>query len=253
MKRLLIMVSITTTIGLLSLTPTVRAADSPTCDFSADIAALAKLRADTAIPEEKRAREELDLRKNLFSQSLLCGKQELAQFKNLIDGLGTIKGKETLSVISTLRTKITADMDYYDRAAGHLDDLSLDDLRERARTVQSWRASEVSALPNLVTTTVLWAKNQSLFEKTEDRLGQIRQTVQSFQIIEGGAVQDIFEKASTAFLRAKDDNVRARQSLERSLPTEETLRYVKSSLDELKETYRIFFELSAAIEHLLPR
>jgi hypothetical protein len=65
-------------------------------------------------------------------------------------------------------------------------------------------------------------------------------------------VPNDYEQAAVSLKTAEDQNTDAENAFARSLPPDQTLLFIKQSLDSLSSTYQQFFDISSLIQSLLP-
>ena len=142
---------------------------------------------------------------------------------------------------------------YYDQKQLTLDTLGIQGLKDTAKSIYNWRENNFSVLAKRIKNYLVWEENQDIFTKTEDRLKQINSLVSSLKMIEDPSLQNALSKASGNLLNARDENNKAKSSLERNLNSDEVLSLMKKSLEYLSNTYGNFLEISDYIGRIIPR
>lgn len=229
------------------------AENAKTCDFKDLLVSRAKLEKNPSLADDDRTTRALDVDKQLLSLTVQCSQDELRDLQATLRTEFATGGKDASSLLRLLDSDIQGAFAHYENILSEISSLDPVGIRNSAHDLKVWRAQELTPLIERVQSALLWAMNDTLLRKTEDRLRQIRQTVRSFQVINSDVVQTIFEKASAQFMRAQEEHVRSRQAIERGYLPEESLSHIKQTLDFLSQTYQSFFELSGAIQKLLPR
>ncbi|MDD2654843.1 MAG: hypothetical protein PHI86_07055 [Candidatus Omnitrophica bacterium] len=199
---------------------------------------------------EEGLNKELLARKDLLSDSIDCAKLDVDSLKESLS-----KSPENVSgnLRNDLLTSLEEASSYYDQKKLMLDNLGIQGLKDIARSIHTWREDKFSVLAKRIKNFLVWEENQDIFTKTEERLKQITNLISSLKMIEDSNLQNILNKASGNLLNAKDENNKAKSSLERNLNSDEVLSPMKKSLEYLSNTYGNFLEISDYISRIIPR
>lgn len=195
-------------------------------------------------------KKELLSRKELLSSSIDCAKLDVESLKESL-----LKSPENVS--DNLKENLLSSLDealrYYDQKKSALNELGIQGVKDTARDILAWRDNNFSVLAKRIKNYLVWQENQDIFTKTEERLKQINSLISSLKMIEDSDLQNVLHKASGNLLNAKEENNKAKSSLERNLNSEEVLSSMKKSLDYLSNTYGNFLEISDRISEIIPR
>ena len=219
------------------------------CDLSTKYKAYTEAAKENNYSEEGLAKE-LSARKDLLSGSIDCAKLD-------VDSLKESLSKSPEDVSSDLRNGLLNSLEeaskYYNQKQSTLDALGIQGLKDTAKSIYNWRENNFSVLAKRIKNYLVWEENQDIFTKTEDRLKQINSLVSSLKMIEDPSLQNALSKASGNLLNARDENNKAKSSLERNLNSDEVLSLMKKSLEYLSNTYGNFLEISDYIGRIIPR
>jgi hypothetical protein len=197
-----------------------------------------------------RVRKELLARKTLLESSIDCAKLDVYALKESLE-------KSPENIPGNLRNNLLSSLDeslkYYDQKKEILNELGIQGIKDVAKEIYLWRESNFSILAKRVKNYLVWQENQDIFTKTEDRLKQINNLISSLKMTDDSSLQETLHKATGNLLNAKDENNKAKSSLERNLNSEDVLSSMKKSLEYLSSTYANFLEISDRISEIIPR
>lgn len=220
-----------------------------TCDLAKKLEAYTEILKNTDYSNEG-IKKELLARKDLLGSSIDCAKLDVSSLKDSLQ-------KSPKNVDGNLRENLLSSLDealkYYDQKKAMLDGLGVQGVKDISKEIYSWRENNFSILAKRVKNYLVWQENQEIFTKTEDRLKQINGIISSLKMLDDSDLQDALHKASVNLLNAKEENNKAKLSLERNLNSEEVLYSMKKSLEYLSNAYGNFLEISDRISEIIPR
>jgi hypothetical protein len=225
-----------------------------TCGISKDdIAAIAAIQRDPSLSASEEIVQELALRKKLVATVITCAQGEVVTLRTAIDG-----APDTGSAGKAIRTMLDGRLDdasnFYSLELGKLNNAGIAGTKAVAADVLSWRQGTFTPLVGQANNYVLWAGNQSLFMTAATRMAETQQAVSFLENASANSsLSNAFNAAYASFETAQSDNAAAQAALQQSLPPNETLTFIKQSLDALQSTYKQFFTLSTIIQALLPQ
>jgi len=227
------------------------AANKNQCDMSGNLQALSKIDTSGTLDYFQKIKQELDLRKAILKNVIACAEAEAKKIKTDLDNVG-INDPD----ISSLKTKLSGRLDeairYYDGQLAKVNDLGITGTQDLSKEILVWRQGTYAQLASTVVNLILWSNNQGLFRKAETRLFQIGQTVTVYKIIGNEEIQGAFGDAEVALSKAKGQNAAAKDAFIRYPAVPDTISPIKDSLAALADVYQKFFDVSDAIQKVLP-
>lgn len=194
---------------------------------------------------------ELKVRKNILKTTVRCGIEEVDAPKAKVQDLNLSDND-----IKNLQIQFIAQLEdavsYYRNQEGKIDTLGLKGTQDFAANLRSWRLHNERPLFDRIANFLMWVKNQDLMQATERRIASIQKTVEALKLVDNSDIQKSFNDAKSNFQKAQEDNARAKESIQAFADPDESLKYIKGSLDDLSAVYQNFFDLSDEVNKILP-
>ncbi len=195
--------------------------------------------------------QELSLRKDILTLVVRCAGNETESLLSTIRDIPLV-GKDEQDTQQIITNSIDRALRTYRSFEEDIAALeTVEGAKAHAVQIAEWRESQHLPLAETARNFILWTNNQNLIEKARTRLLQIKQSIVALRLTQNEAVQLSFERARTFLLRADDEHIRARQSIERSEVPDRSLDHLKQSLGELYRTYGAFLEVTDVMRKAL--
>lgn len=215
-----------------------------------DLTAIKTIQDNTSLNYGDELQQELVARKNLLSKTIRCAKADAVGIKTDLESETVDPGLENLK--NQWSDRLSSAISYYDLQLQRVQDAGISGTESIAKEVLAWRGNNYAPLAENVLNFVTWSGNQTLFTTARSRLTQINNLVTSPLFSETLDVQNDYEEAAVSLKTAEDQNTSAKNAFAQSLSPDETLLFIKQSLDSLSSTYQHFFDISNLIQSLLP-
>jgi len=226
-------------------------ASSSTCSITAgDLAVIKTIQENTSLSYLDELQQELTARKNLLSKTIQCAETDAEQAKENLDNVTVDPGFDNLK--NQLSDRLSSAISYYDLQLQKVGVAGISGTESIAKETLSWRQDNYAPLSENVLNFVTWSTNQTLFTTAQSRLAQIDNLAASPLFSESTDVQNDYEEAATSLKTAEDENAAAKTAFAQSLSPDQSLLFIKQSLDSLSSTYQHFFDISNLIQSLLP-
>ena len=228
------------------------AAKTP-CPVQKDLVALRELQekrdglAASTSTEEKELLlgDELTLRRHILEATLTCNAEEAERIVETLKD-APLFGVGAKEVQERFFEDFSGVLSYLDEKRAASAKADPETIKAIAREVGEWREEIYIPLAQHAANFLVWAQNDDLIEKANNRLFQIRQTLKTLKLQNQEEIQRIFENSRLYFLQAQESHTRARQGIERRGNSERILADLRQSLDNLHLMYRTLLELSTA-------
>lgn len=237
--------------------PVARAATAPAaagdCGITtADVAQIAAIQNDPTLSSSDEIKQELLLRQLLVGETIDCAQQEVQVLQSNLQKTTAPASAKALQ--SQLLGDLNEATQFYNNELAKLNVVGIAGTKQVAQEVLAWRADTFLPLSENVNNFILWAQNQNLFNAAQTRMGQTQRAV---SFIEGAtpnpALQSALDDAQSSFNDAQNDNAAAETALTENLAPDQTLTFIKQSLDALSSTYQGFTNVSGIISGILPQ
>lgn len=223
-----------------------QAAEKESCNFENQFKELAGVREANNLDYLPTLLAELRIRKELLRKVLDCAISEAEDLRASLAALKSIPPEMEL-LRDRLYERIGETKDYYQMQQSRLNELGIQGTKDMAKSIKEWRLTQYASLANGATQLIIWTKNQELFQAAQKRFQDIKQTVRFFNLLDNSEMKDLLTKATERLAKARSINEAAKEALNRFDFSENSLGLIKDSLEELSETYQLFFELSKTI------
>ena len=213
------------------------------CTFGAELEELQKINDPSA---------ELTARKKFFASIVDCGVRDIKNLKANLEGV-SLPDTETKNARAQIMGELDEAIGYYNKQNLAVLGAGMRGTKEVARNLLEWRSIYYLPLSQKAITFVMWAKNQNLMQAAEQRLGDIKKTINNLNLSENAELTALAREANGNLENALQANELARRTFLRNYIYEDALALIRTSLEKLSQTYRNFFDLSVAVNKVLPR
>jgi hypothetical protein len=225
--------------------------DGGACGITeSDLAGIKAIQDNTSLSYLDELQQELAARRNLLSETIQCAEASAEQAKTDLDNtsvdpsLGNLKNQWS--------GRLGDAISYYNLQLQKVNEVGISGTESIAKDVLAWRENNYAPLAENVLDFVAWSNNQTLFTTAESRLAQINNLAASPLFSESSDVQNNYEEAAVSLKTAEDQNTAAKNAFAQSLSPDQSLLFIKQSLDSLSSTYQYFFNISNLVQSLLP-
>ncbi len=215
-----------------------------------DLAAIKAIQNNISLSYGDELQQELAARKNLLSKTISCAEVDAKGMKADLDNETVDPNLESLK--NQWSDRLSSAISYYDLQLQRVNEAGISGTESIAKETLAWRANNYAPLAENVLNFIMWSENQTLFATAKNRLVQVNNLIISPLFSETPDVQNDYEEAAVSLKAAEDQNVSAKNAFAQSLSPNETLLFIKQSLDSLSSTYQHFFDISNLIQSLLP-
>lgn len=190
---------------------------------------------------------ELIARQELLGQILSCAKRDVDRLLSAVDDIAlTSVGAKDLQ--ANITERLERALEKIDSLQKRVDDATtIDETKEIARDLGAWRKDVYVGLTENAGLFIVWANGETLLEKAENRIFQVRQTLKSLKLQDQVEIQRLFEQAKVQSLHAEENHLKAKQGIERFSRSEEIVGYIRASLDDLHGFYGTLLNLSTIV------
>lgn len=204
------------------------------------------------LSEEEKISSKEKLKKEIIISIFDCSIKEADFLKSKLNEI-SISDEGVEIVRQELIEKLSAIADYYKKQKE--EDISNFNVKIIAKNLKTWREENYKPIQQKIASFILWVNNQSLFDTAQNRLDRLNQTVKTLKIIdqEESKIQNLIQKASNILKTAQTNNFLAKQALKNSNLADDALIFIRASLNNLYQVYRVFFELGDTIRPLFIR
>jgi hypothetical protein len=249
---------ITLAICLLVVARTTRADDATsetssdaTCGITAnDLSAIEAIQNNTSLSYFDELQQELAARKNLLKKTIACAEADVWQAQDDLNNATVDPVFQSLK--NQWLDRLNSAISYYNLQLQKTDGAGISGTESIAKEILDWRVNNYAPLAQNISSFVIWSTNQTLFTTAARRLAQVDNLVSSPLFSENSDAQNDYEEAAVSLRAAEDQNTQAQNALAQSLSPEQSLLFIKQSLDSLSSTYQHFFDISNLIQSLLP-
>ncbi|MBS3903273.1 MAG: hypothetical protein KGZ30_02755 [Anaplasmataceae bacterium] len=244
MKAFLLLLTFLTG-SVISLTTTVYAAE---CEFSGPIEELATIQSKPTTREQ--VLRELTLRKTILNELTSCLVKETQDKEKSLKAT-TLASPETKAYARWLENQFVETVSFYEFKKTQINDLGIEGSKDLAKEMLDRRRTNDRILFERTNLFITWNQNQELFTLGYKRLNDITATLEVFDLPPNHELGKLLIDAKTALEKANKLNLEAWESL-KSSNQEGTLPLIKSSLETLAESYKVFFTISEESKKELP-
>lgn len=203
-----------------------RAAD---CAFNKETSQLQDIKGKTDMADK-----ELALRKEILYGILDCLSTSTQSIWTGYDSLQYIQPAQNLR--SRFADEVKGNLFYYDEKRKEVETADLGQTKLVAKEILDWKKSHEDDLAR-ASYFLLWAKNQDILSRANDRAGQISDLKLSPKNLM------YLNNAQSSLVTANDLNSSAQQSFEKSDPPADTLALIRQSLQKMFDSYRYFIRI----------
>lgn len=234
------------------LTQTAHGAGGMCTITATDIGRISAIQNDPTLSSIEEVKEELAVRKQLIARIIDCGKNDAQILQSTLQNTTMDAGSKNLQ--AALVSKFDDVINFYNIEHAKLDGAGIASSQSIAKELFTWRTDIYNPLAAEVNNFILWSQNQNLFNTAQTRMAQTQHAVDFLEGISANAeLESAMSAAQASFSVAESANMDAKNSLAESLPADQSLGFIKQSLDALSDTYQKFSAVSALIKTLLPQ
>jgi hypothetical protein len=217
-----------------------------------DIDQLTAIKNDPTLNSSDEIKQELSLRKQLVGQTIACAQQEVQALRATLTASSTDSNSQPLQPQFLGRLDDAAN--YYSLESAKLDMAGIAGTQAIAKEVLTWRTGTFIPLGENVDNFILWSQNQTLFDTAQTRLDQTKRAVSFIEsAVPNNDLQNALNVSMASFNDASSKNAAAKAALSQGLSPDQSLGFIKKSLDSLSVTYLNFFTVSTLIKKILPQ
>lgn len=220
------------------------AATVPSCQFDAQFEQISQIQNNQKLDEQQAILAELAIRKGILIGITDCGIREL---ENLQINLASValQDAELKRVKNFLHQQIENSIEHYGTQKTKVNDLGIQGTKNLARSLREWRNGNHIPLASRIINFLLWNKNQDIIKASEERFGQITQTIRTLKLE---------NETANAFLGKAEDDLEAARNANRTARTiftenrdDDAAEPMRASLESLSRMYQNFFDLSESV------
>ena len=181
----------------------------------------------------------------LFRSETLSTKAKLSEIR--------LGDQENKIIQNQFLNQLNVIVNYYQNQKLKIDDLGIRGSEDLARDIKEWRANTYLPLANEAISFLIWIKNRDLIKTTEQRLGQVNQTIKNLKVSDNENIQSLLEKSRLNIETAKVGSLEAKKIFQDFPPSPKSssLAFIKISLESLAKAYQNFFDITDAIKKIL--
>ena len=226
------------------------------CEFAKEVSALRSAESNsnkeevlkTTSTTASAVEDPLEVRRELLVKIINCALGETESLKTGIKKV-SLTSKDAEHLAAVLLERIDVVSNKYESSKTRAGSADEKGLREVAREVAAARKDLYLPLWDMSRAYVVWNTNRELVERAGKRVEEVKQTLLARKISDQGAIADLTERASVSFLRSKEADHRAFQSIER-FERDNVLTYFKETLDHLHGVYQSLLSISGAVRNI---
>lgn len=192
-------------------------------------------------------KKELDLRKSLTAKIIACALSEANSVKQNLAGLQT-NDPDITRRKNELSQEIDRTIVFYKNQANSVPGLGLRSSQETAEKIRDWRTSTFYPALQAINNLSLWVHDDGLIQTAGTRNKQITQTVKSLGLADNSDINSKIGDAAKALAEANDAHASARTEIIKPSWDNESLAYIKLSLEKLGEVYHNFLAISDLVQ-----
>lgn len=225
--------------------------DDSACGITTnDLTAIQTIQTNASLSYIGEIQQELAVRRNLLSETIQCATTAAEQTKTALDNTAVDPSLENLK--TQWSDRLGSAISYYNLQLQKVNEVGISGTETIAKEVLAWRKNNYTPLAENVLSFTTWSNNQTLFTTAANRLAQVDNLVASPLFSESPDVQNDYEEAADSLNTAENQNTAAENALMQSLSPDQSLLFIKQSLDSLSSTYQYFFNISSLVQSLLP-
>ncbi|MEK7608842.1 MAG: hypothetical protein AAB495_04660 [Patescibacteria group bacterium] len=214
---------------------------------SSEVIAPPEKSASSSETREGKEDPALAARKTLTLQILECARRDVGRLLSAVGDI-PLAGASAKDLQINILTRLERAGEKITRIEKRIEETeTVETAKEIARDIADWRKNEYLALVENAGVFVVWGNGEILLDKAESRILQVRQTLKSLKLHDAIEVQRAFEQAKTHSLRAEENHLKAKQGIERFGKSDDVLKYVNASLDDLRNLYASLLRLSEVV------
>ncbi|MEK7193220.1 MAG: hypothetical protein AAB652_00310 [Patescibacteria group bacterium] len=225
------------------------AAPPGTCELASQVSELRKLQGGTGEKNPQGLLTELQARKNILTTILSCSLKEVRGLSLNINDL-SLPSESLKPVKNRLGNAFNETIAYYEAQKLKIDTLGIQGSKDLAKNILEWRIGNYAPLSEKTVSFILWAKNQYLIKAANQRSAQITQTIKALKLTEDADIKKLLADANVNLLAAEETNLLTEKAFIND--EEHYADSLKESLEKLALTYQNFFDLSEAVNKILP-
>jgi len=223
-----------------------------TCELKNPGEAIAAVRKDPKLDYFSEITAELKIRKAALKDVVSCAgteaqapKAKLGEFTPADQNIKLVQGR--------FDSELANAIDHYKNQSDKINDLGLNGARDFALELRTWRMNNALPLITRTLNLIMFLKNQALLDTAQARVNQVSQTVKTLKLVDAKDVTDIFADAESNLAKAKSSTNAAQSTLLASGDPNDALSSTKESLASLAGLYKNLFDISDAVNKILPR
>lgn len=221
--------------------PRLRAASA--CEFQNSLQKLSQAQENTlANDSSDNIRIELSFRKAILGQIIDCAANDAVAMQSTIKSL-SVQDSDIKNIQNRFASKFDDVINYYHSQKTLVGDLGIEGSKKFSANFKEWKHSNYEPLFELGTNFIIFSKNQELMRTAENRLDQIKRTLQTLSLTDNETVRKLLQNAEDNFRKAKGANDQAQEVFRLANWPNDSSALITSSLGYLKETYQNFFDI----------
>lgn len=223
-----------------------------TCNFQSQFEELVDVKNNAKLDDLQRIRVELKIRKDILNNILACAIQDVLSTKAKLVEIRP-SDEENKIIQNQFLNQLNVIVNYYQNQKFKIEDLGIQGSEDLARDIKEWRANTYLPLANEATNFLIWIKNRDLIKTTEQRLGQVNQTIKNLKVSGNENIQSLLEKSRLNIETAKVGSLEAKKIFQDFPPSPKSssLAFIKISLESLAKAYQNFFDIMDVIKKML--
>jgi len=174
-----------------------------TCELNQALDTLLAIK-DSNIDTQLKAQAELDARKKLLEQTVICSENEMGSLRDRVNGLSLSSDNEKNLKDSILKDLDAAASYYKEQDKKITDKASLDDVKQQANDVLAWRASFYNPLVLKVNDFYLITAGGQSIKTAESRFQKIQNTLNALGLGNVEKIQSLLNDSAGDIRDAKE-------------------------------------------------
>lgn len=185
---------------------------------------------------------------------------EIQDLENKLNAFKDLEGRY-LDIRNSFLIQLENYTDYLDSIKELLNssEFTMESIQKLAQELKDWRENEYASIVKNIVNFILSFQNQAILKIADSRLGKIALDLKRFKaakLLETGTLEPFLVKAGENLKKAWLLNGEAMLLLSTSTipivnPAKTVQELVQQSLNEIKITYKLFFQMSAEVKKLL--
>lgn len=228
------------------------AAGEPSCALDARISALQETQKAPVQDYLQGVRKELVARKALLAEIYSCGNAEAHALQNTLQSI-PLNDTAMVRTKQKLHNALDDVIKFYETQTSVIAQLGIGGTQDAAKNLKTWRASNFEPLVQETARLALWIKQQGIIDTAKNRFTQIKTTLQRLKLDDNEDVLPLLTQANEHLQAASTAHNAAKNILAEGMFSDQSLPFLKESLDALAAAYQNFFEISESVNKVLPR